>query len=83
MKIIFIDDLKNTEEVEKLCKNSKEPIFVEQDGNIQFVIFDFDYYNELTCRLNEANLVNEGLEDIQNGKVVDGEIIRTRLKKKL
>lgn len=83
MKTISIDNLQNTEEVEKLCKDSKEPIFVEQDGKIQFVIFDFDYYNELTCKLNEANLVNEGLDDLQNDKVVDGEIIRKRLKKKL
>ena len=73
MKIISIKDLNNTENIEKLCRDNKEPIFVEQEnGNIKFVIFDFDYYNNLTSKLNEARLVNEGLEDLQAGKVVDG-----------
>ena len=40
MKIIFINDLNNTKKIEKLCKNNKEPIFVEKDGNIKFVVFD-------------------------------------------
>ena len=83
MKIISINDLKNTEEIEKLCNDNKEPIFVEQEnGNIKFVIFDFDYYNNLTSKLNEARLVNEGLEDLQAGKVVDGKKVRNKIKKK-
>ena len=82
MKIISIKDLYYTEGVEKLCKDSKELIFVEQDGKIQFVILDFGYYNELTCKLNEANLVNEGLEDFQNGKVVDGQKVKDKINKK-
>ena len=83
MKIISIKDLNNTENIEKLCRDNKEPIFVEQEnGNIKFVIFDFDYYNNLTSKLNEARLVNEGLEDLQAGKVVDGKKVRNKIKKK-
>lgn len=81
MKIISINDLNNTEEIEKLCNHNKEPIFVEQEGNIKFVMFDFDYYNDLIYKLNEARLVNEGLEDLLNGKVVDRDAVKTRLKK--
>lgn len=79
MKTISIIDLKNTDNVEKFCKNSKEPILVEQDGNIKFVIFDFDYYNDLMYKLNEAKLVNEGLEDLQRGKIIDGSVLKKKL----
>ena len=79
MKIISINNLNNTEEVEKLCKDSKEPIFVKQDNNIKFVIFDFNYYNDLTSKLNEAKLVNEGLEDLQRGKIIDGNVLKKEL----
>ena len=79
MKIISINDLNNTEKVEKLCKDNKEPIFVEQeDGNIKFIIFYFDYYNDLICKMNEAKLINEGLEDLKNGKVVDGQKVKDK-----
>lgn len=82
MKIISINDLYDTEKVEKLYNDNKEPIFVEKDGNIKFVIFDFDYYNDLIYKLNEAKLVNEGLEDLHNGNVVEGNILKNNIKKK-
>ena len=82
MKIISIKDLQNTDKIENLCKDGKEPIFVEQDGDIKFVIFEFDYYNDLTVKLNEAKLVNEGFKDLQNGEVVDGQRIKDNIKKK-
>ncbi|MDE6356286.1 MAG: type II toxin-antitoxin system Phd/YefM family antitoxin [Clostridia bacterium] len=81
MKIISINDLNNTEEIEKLCNDNNEPIFVELEGNIKFVMFDFDYYNDLIYKLNEAKLINEGLEDLHNGKVVEGDAVKTQLKK--
>ncbi|MDE6059520.1 MAG: type II toxin-antitoxin system Phd/YefM family antitoxin [Clostridia bacterium] len=82
MKIISIKDLQNTDKIERLCKNNKESIFVEQGGDIKFVIFDFDYYYDLISKLNEAKLVNEGLEDLQNGKVADGKAVKDKIKKK-
>ena len=33
-------------------------------------------------KIYEANLLNEGLTDLQNGKVVDGEAVRERIAKK-
>ena len=82
MKIISIEVLNNAEEIEKLCKHSKEPIFIEQDGNTKFVIFDFDYYNDLISKLNEAKLVSKGLEDLQIGNVVAGQAVKCKIKKK-
>ena len=82
MKIMSINDLNDTEKVEKLYNDNKEPIFVEQDGNIKFIIFDFDYYNDLIYKLNEAKLVNVGLEDLKSGKVVDGQKVKDKINKK-
>ena len=82
MKIISVKELEDVKKIEELCKDSKGPLFVEQGGDIKFVIFDFDYYNALISKLNEAKLVNKGLEDLQTGKVVNGKEVSDKIKKK-
>ena len=34
--------------IEKLCKENNEPIFVEENGVVKFVIMDIHYYDYLT-----------------------------------
>ena len=80
MKIISINDLQNADKIEKLCRDNKEPIFVEhEEGNVKFVVFDFDYYNDLIYKLNEAKPVNEWLEDLRRGKVIDSNVLKKEL----
>ena len=50
MITITIENFKNLERIEKLCKENKEPIFVEKKGVVKFVIMDIEYYDYLTNR---------------------------------
>lgn len=82
MTIIPMRDLKDTVEIEKRCAAANGPVFVTKNGYGRLVVMDIEYYERTLGKLYEANLLNEGLTDLQDGKVVDGETVRERLAKK-
>lgn len=43
---------------------------------------DIEYYEKTLDKIYEAKLVNEGLADLENGKVHDGEEVKARITKK-
>lgn len=78
MQIVPMRDLKNTVEIERMCAESNEPVFVTKNGYGRLVVMDIDYYERVMRRIDEASLVNKGIEDYEEGRVVDG---RKSLKK--
>jgi len=73
-------DLKNTVEIEKLCADSGEPVFVTKNGYGKLVVMDIETYNRTIRQVYEAKLVNESLADIAIGvKLVDGEELRKKV----
>lgn len=82
MTIIPMRDLKNTVEIEKRCAEANGPVFVTKNGYGRLVVMDIDYYEQTLGKIYEAKLVGEGLDDIDNGKVVDGEEAKARLSAK-
>lgn len=82
MTIIPMRDLKDTVAIEKKCAETQGPIFVTKNGYGKLVVMDIDYYEKTLSKIYEANLVNEGLNDINDGKVTDGEVVKERLIKK-
>lgn len=82
MTIIPMRDLKDTVAIEKKCAEANGPVFVTKNGYGRLVVMDIEYYEKTLSKIYEANLLNEGLADLQNGKVVDGETVRERITKK-
>lgn len=82
MTIIPMRDLKNTVEIERRCAEANGPVFVTKNGYGRLVVMDIDYYEQTLGKIYEAKLVSEGLDDIDNGKVVDGEEAKARLSAK-
>lgn len=78
MTIIPMRDLKDTVAIEKKCAETQGPIFVTKNGYGKLVVMDIDYYEKTLSKIYEANLVNEGLNDINDGKVTDGEVVKER-----
>ena len=72
MQIIPMRDLKNTVEIERRCAESHEPIFVTKNGYGRLVVMDIDYYDETMRKIEEARMINKGLKDIEEGRVMDG-----------
>ncbi len=73
MQIIPMRDLKDTVKVEALCLEENGPVFITKNGYGKLVVMDINYYERMMRQLYEAKLIYEGLEDIDKGKVIDGD----------
>lgn len=82
MVIMPIRDLKNTVEVEKKCSEANGPVFITKNGYGRLVVMDIDYYERTMHKIYEAKQVNDGLADIENGRVVDGDDVKQRITEK-
>ncbi len=82
MKIIPMRDLKNTVEVEKQCKEEQGPIFVTKNGYGRLVVMDIEYYESTIQKMEEARLLIEALEDVEEGRVLDGKEALLKLREK-
>ena len=72
MQIIPMRDLKDTVKIENLCAETKSPVFVTKNGYGKLVVMDMECFERLMSKAYEAKLINEGLKDLENGKVKDG-----------
>ena len=82
MVIIPMRDLKDTVEIEKKCAEANGPVFVTKNGYGRLVVMDIDYYEQTMRKIYEARQVKEGLSDIENGRLVDGDDVKQRLTEK-
>ena len=81
MQIIPMRDLKNTVEIERKCASSGEPVFVTKNGYGRLVVMDIDYYERTMHKIDEARLVNKGINEYEQGNVVDGRSSIQKLRK--
>ena len=82
MQIIPIRDLKNTVEIEKRCSEANGPVFITKNGYGRLVIMDIEYYEKMLQQLYEAHGINKGIEDMNNGKLLDGTAVMESMKTK-
>ncbi len=82
MKIIPMRDLKNTVEVERQCKEEQGPIFVTKNGYGRLVVMDIEYYESTIQKMEEARLLIEALEDVEEDRVLDGKEALLKLREK-
>ena len=75
-------DLKDTVKIENFCAKENGPIFVTKNGYGRLVVMDIAYFESIVKQVYEAKVVNEGLSDLEEGRVQDGETVREEMKKK-
>ena len=75
-------DLKDTVKIEKLCYETKAPVFITKNGYGKLVIMDIEYFESLIEKAYEVVNVNEGLSDLNEGKVNDGKTVLDIIKNK-
>ena len=73
MKIIPIRDLKNTVEIEQYCSEEQGPVFITKNGYGRLVVMDIEYYERTMREIEEAKLLINGIKDVQNNDISDGE----------
>ena len=72
MQIVPMRDLKNTVEIERKCAEENGPVFVTKNGYGRLVVMDIDYYERTMQSMEEARMVNHGIDDYEKGNVTDG-----------
>ena len=82
MQIIPIRELKNTVEIERRCSEANGPVFVTKNGYGRLVVMDIDYYEKTMRKMFEAKTILEGLDDVKNGKTVNGETAISNIRSK-
>lgn len=82
MQIIPMRDLKNTVEVERRCAEENGPVYVTKNGYGRLVVMDIEYYERTMQALYEAKSVMDGLNDIKEGRTVDGETAISNIRSK-
>ncbi len=82
MQIIPMRDLKNTVEVERRCAEENGPVFVTKNGYGRLVVMDIEYYEQTMRKLDEARIIFDGLRDVENGCIIDGDDAINKIKSK-
>lgn len=82
MQIIPMRDLKNTVEVERLCAEENGPVFVTKNGYGRLVVMDIEYYERTMRSMEEARMINRGIEDYEQGRVAEGKTSLKSLREK-
>ena len=82
MQIIPMRDLKKTVEVERRCAEENGPVYVTKNGYGRLVVMDIEYYERTMQALYEAKSVMDGLNDIKEGRTVDGETAISNIRSK-
>lgn len=63
-------DLRNKySEISKLCRETKEPIFITVNGRGDTVLMGMAEYKQLRAEIELMKMLAEGEEDVQAGKV--------------
>ena len=60
-KILPINELKNTANISKICKESESPIIITKNGYSDMVIMSAELYEQTIAKMQAAILLNEAL----------------------
>ncbi|HOJ78200.1 MAG TPA: type II toxin-antitoxin system prevent-host-death family antitoxin [Bacillota bacterium] len=67
-------DLRNKyNEVSELCHKYAEPIFITKNGQGDLAVMSIETYERLVGKLELSKLLNEGLTDVNEGRVIPAE----------
>ena len=82
-KILPVNELKNTANIMKPCKESGVPIVITKNGYGEAVMMSLKLYEEMFAKMQAAALINAGLDEIESGaKPVSGEEFFNNMKAK-
>lgn len=66
-KVLPVNELKNTANIMKICKESDKPIIITRNGYGEAVMMSVKVYEELFEKIRIATILNERIDEIDNG----------------
>ena len=82
MQIVPIRDLRNTNEISELCKNSQEPIFITKNGYGDMVLMSMETYERTLAMTEVFRKLMQAEDELAEGKGIDGKSAFAALRKK-
>ncbi|MDA3811237.1 MAG: type II toxin-antitoxin system Phd/YefM family antitoxin [Spirochaetaceae bacterium] len=70
-QIIPIKELRNTNEISRICHEKDEPIFVTKNGYGDIVLMSMETYERNMARTDLLNKIAEGEEDLKKGDLLE------------
>ena len=70
-------------EISKLCKETREPVYITVNGHGDTVILSLEQFNQMQAELELLKMLAESEEDIRNGRVSPIENTFSDIRKKL
>ena len=71
--IVPVTEMRDTNKFSEKCKNSNEPIFVTKNGYGDLVCMSIQLYEEMIGKTDVQRKLYEGIKQLNEGKVIDGE----------
>lgn len=82
-RVLPVNELKNTANILKICKESEGPIIITRNGYGEAVMMSLQVYESLCEQMELAALAQESLFDLRNGeKPEDGRKFLNEMLKK-
>ena len=66
-------------DISMFCHNEKEPIFITKNGQGDLALMSIEQYEELISKAELYKKIEEGLSDLENGKVKPYKEIRAEI----
>ena len=68
-----IDLINNFNEILDFCQNYREPIFLTNNGQGELAVMSIEAYEELIGRIELYQSLQMGLDQINNGEIIEEE----------
>ena len=78
-----VDLRNNYNEISRICKENKEPVFITKNGHGDLAVMSMELYNRLVGREELHKLIDEGLEAAKNGRVRPYRDVMSDLRKRI
>ncbi|MBN2628229.1 MAG: type II toxin-antitoxin system Phd/YefM family antitoxin [Spirochaetales bacterium] len=70
-QIIPIKDLRDTQEISRLCHEKDEPVFVTKNGYGDMVVMSMDTYEKSMAKADLFAKLADGEDDLRKGHVIE------------
>jgi len=77
------DLLNNFNEIREFCLNYREPIFLTNEGQGELAVMSIETYEEISGTTELYKFIKEGIEDIENGRILTEEEVLKNMEKAL
>ena len=67
------DLINNFNEIREFCQNYREPIFLTNEGQGELAVMSIETYVEIAGATELYKLIKEGIDDIENNRVLTEE----------